>query len=446
MRRGARYLTLLGPFVVVAALSKVHAAYVADPPYDYTDSFRLLWSIAYAVLLALAAYGAGLPELPRSARAALLPAGMASAAAAVAMSVVQLATGDGLLPRFVVFGAAALCVPLQMAATSAARWGRHRDEGRDRVIMVGSAEEAATLERDLAMAPERPAVLSSLLATGDAEGDGSTVRPLIDAALADQASVVVLDRNALANEQIIAQAAALHEAGLRVRSLLQFYEEWLAKLPVSELERASLFFDISEVHRAQYARVKRLTDLVGAAVGMVVLVLAVPFVVVANLLGNRGPLVYRQPRVGRDGQVFQILKFRTMRPTDPGKASTDWTTADDPRITPFGRLLRTTHLDELPQVINIWRGDLSLVGPRPEQERYVTELSAQLPFYGMRHLVRPGLTGWAQVKYGYAGDERDALEKLQYEFFYLRHQGLRFDLRVLARTVRSVAGSEGGGR
>ncbi|WP_421121819.1 sugar transferase [Aquihabitans daechungensis] len=108
--------------------------------------------------------------------------------------------------------------------------------------------------------------------------------------------------------------------------------------------------------------------------------------------------------------------------------------------------MRATHLDELPQMVNIVKGELSLVGPRPEQPRYVAELSASLPFYGMRHLVRPGLTGWAQVKYGYAGDEDDALEKLQYEFFYLRHQSLRFDLRVMGRTVRSVAGSEGGGR
>jgi lipopolysaccharide/colanic/teichoic acid biosynthesis glycosyltransferase len=135
-----------------------------------------------------------------------------------------------------------------------------------------------------------------------------------------------------------------------------------------------------------------------------------------------------------------------MRSGPDGAAGTDWTAVDDPRITSFGRVLRSTHLDELPQVVNIVKGELSVVGPRPEQPRYVAELSSSLPFYGMRHLVRPGLTGWAQVKYGYAGDEDDALEKLQYEFFYLRHQSLRFDLRVVGRTVRSVAGSEGGGR
>ncbi|MCZ7630136.1 MAG: sugar transferase [Microthrixaceae bacterium] len=115
-------------------------------------------------------------------------------------------------------------------------------------------------------------------------------------------------------------------------------------------------------------------------------------------------------------------------------------------MTPFGRLLRHSHLDELPQLVNILRGDLSIVGPRPEQPHYVEELSEKLAFYDMRHLVRPGLTGWAQVKYGYAGDERDALEKLQYEFFYLRHQDLVFDQRIVLRTLRAMIGGRGSGR
>ncbi|MGH9270267.1 MAG: sugar transferase, partial [Ilumatobacteraceae bacterium] len=138
--------------------------------------------------------------------------------------------------------------------------------------------------------------------------------------------------------------------------------------------------------------------------------------------------------------------LRTMRPSGARRLADEWTSLDDPRITPLGRILRITHLDELPQVLNILRGDLSVVGPRPEQPRYVEELTEKLPFYGLRHLVRPGLTGWAQVLYGYAGDESDALEKLQYEFFYLRRQGISLDLRVVGRTIRSVLGSEGRGR
>lgn len=136
-----------------------------------------------------------------------------------------------------------------------------------------------------------------------------------------------------------------------------------------------------------------------------------------------------------------MIKFRTMR--DDPSAATEWTAQDDSRITRFGQLLRVSHLDELPQVINILRGDLSVVGPRPEQPSYVTQLSEALPFYRLRHLVRPGLTGWAQVKFGYAGDESDSLEKLQYDFFYLRHQRLGLDLRIIGRTLRSVIGGEG---
>ena len=135
-----------------------------------------------------------------------------------------------------------------------------------------------------------------------------------------------------------------------------------------------------------------------------------------------------------------------MSPSSTKGGAGEWTAADDPRITPFGKFMRVTHIDELPQVINILRGELSMVGPRPEQPHYVEQLNEKLAFYDMRHLVRPGLTGWAQVKYGYAADERDALEKLQYEFFYLRHQSVLFDLRILFRTIRSTLGGEGKGR
>jgi lipopolysaccharide/colanic/teichoic acid biosynthesis glycosyltransferase len=213
---------------------------------------------------------------------------------------------------------------------------------------------------------------------------------------------------------------------------------------VSELERASLFFDIGELHGARYARAKRLLDIPLAVAGTVVLAVLVPLVLVANRVGNRGPLFFRQTRIGKGGRPFTLVKLRTMSDAVAGPG--EWTAEADPRVTPFGRVLRATHLDELPQVLNILRGELGVVGPRPEQPHYVDELTDKLPFYRLRHLVRPGLTGWAQVKYGYAGSESAALEKLQYEFWYLRHQSLRTDARIVGRTLRSVLGSEGRGR
>jgi lipopolysaccharide/colanic/teichoic acid biosynthesis glycosyltransferase len=190
--------------------------------------------------------------------------------------------------------------------------------------------------------------------------------------------------------------------------------------------------------------VKRLMDVLCGGLGVVAFVAAVPVVLAGNALANRGPLFFVQTRIGKNGRPIQILKFRTMRPATGGDGEAAvWTGQGDPRVTPFGRILRVMHLDELPQMLNIVRGDLSLVGPRPEQPHYVAELVDKLPFYDLRHLVRPGLTGWAQVKYGYAGDERDALEKLQYDFYYLRHQGLALDGRIVGRTLRAVLRGEG---
>jgi lipopolysaccharide/colanic/teichoic acid biosynthesis glycosyltransferase len=439
MRRLARPLLLAGIAATVLGLSKLHATAHA---YDYTASSRFAWSLTYVALLCAAAYGAGLPDLPGTTRSAALTAAASTAAAAFAMSVLQLLAGSALLPRAVVFGTPLLLVPVAVACSSLARQGRRRDGERDRVVAVAGPEESANLSRELDALPERPAMLGWVLAPAEAVSDGESDQPLVDVVRATKATALVLDRTALADDSIVAQAARLHESGVRVRTLSLFYDQWLGKLPLGELERISLLFDIGELHRARYGRIKRILDALGAAAGLVVLALVTPAVWVGNKLGNKGPLLYRQRRVGKGGKEFEILKFRTMKPAVPGD-STAWTAEDDPRITRFGAWLRKSHLDELPQVVNILRGDLSVVGPRPEQPQYVRELETKIPFYGLRHLVRPGLTGWAQVKYPYGASEGDALEKLQYEFYYLRHQSLALDLRITGRTLRSVLGKGG---
>jgi lipopolysaccharide/colanic/teichoic acid biosynthesis glycosyltransferase len=429
----------VGTVAAVLGLGKLHAV---QHEYDYTGSFRFAWSFAYIGLLAVAAYGLGLPDLVRGRRGAVAVALGSTVAAALGISVLQLVASSALLPRFVVFGAPLVLVPWYAACAVLAEGGRVRAEERDRVIVVADTDEVEQLRFDLGLNPERHAQIVAALTPEEACASRPGEKPLTQATVDARARVVVLARRAQLDETIVDQAAALHEAGARVRTLSLFYEEWLGKLPLSELERVSLMFDVSELHRARYGRVKRMVDIVLGGIGCVVLVVVMPFVVVGNALGNRGPVFYRQSRIGRGGASFSILKFRTMRPGD-GQAPSEWTTEDDPRITPFGRVLRRTHLDELPQLVNVVKGDLTLVGPRPEQPHYVDELATKIPFYALRHLVRPGLTGWAQVKYGYAGDERDALEKLQYEFFYLRHQDVRFDLRILGRTLRSVIGLGG---
>jgi lipopolysaccharide/colanic/teichoic acid biosynthesis glycosyltransferase len=432
VRRLARVLLAAGIAGTVLGLSLLHAA---RNGYVFQGSFRFGWALTYIGVLSVAAYAVGLPDLPRR-RSRLLTAAAATALGAGTISLLQLFLGDALLPRLVVFGSAALLVPWLMVCAAVAAGGRARAEERDRIVVVGDFDEGATLQLELDDAPERPAQVVDVVrldAARGAEGE----EPLIDRVIAANGTVLVLSRAAQDDLRLVDQAAVLHEAGVRVRTLSKFYEDWLGKLPIGELERVSLMFDIGEVHGDRYSRVKRLLDVVCGAAGVLLLLPVLLLVAAGNRVGNRGRLFYRQERVGRDGRRFTIVKFRTMRPGD-GRLANEWTQEDDPRITPFGRFLRTSHLDELPQVLNILRGDLSLVGPRPEQPQYVDELREKIPFYDLRHLVRPGLTGWAQVKFGYAGDERDALEKLQYEFFYLRHQSLGLDLRIVGRTLREL--------
>jgi lipopolysaccharide/colanic/teichoic acid biosynthesis glycosyltransferase len=442
MRRVARPLLYLGVVAVVLGLAKVHAAYIGHYVLHSTEPSRLVWTLGYVLMLLLASYGAGLPDLPRGARPAVTSSLVAPLGAAGAMSFIQLAAGDALLPRFVVFGSVVALVPWNLLCVAIASGGRVQGERRDRAVLVASDGEAERLRDELAANPERPAVLARALTVAAAPAVDRHDKPLVQHVVDAAAGVVVLDRAALLEPTIVAQAAALHEAGVRVRTLSLFYDEWLGKLPVSELERTSLLFDIRELHAPRYVRVKRLIDVFVGVVGVLVLIVVEPLVIIGNLFGNRGPLLYRQPRVGKNGRTFDVLKFRTMR-VEGAEPAGAWTQADDPRITPFGRVLRKTHVDELPQFWSILFGDLSIVGPRPEQPHYVAELSEKLPFYNLRHLVRPGLTGWAQVKYGYAGSEADALEKLQYEFFYLRHQSLALDAKIVGRTLRSVLGKRG---
>jgi lipopolysaccharide/colanic/teichoic acid biosynthesis glycosyltransferase len=434
----------VGVLVVVFGLALVHARVLND--YSFTGTSRFGWTIAYVGLLCTFAYGFGLPDVPRTGKAALGSTVGAAFLGAAAISIIQLFVGDALLPRFVVFGSALLLPDWYRICVGMSVGGRSRAEARDRVVIVAQPEEVAALELELKASPERPAsILASLSPMEAAEGtvgSGSLAVVLREC----HPTVLVLDRDAQDAPSIVAQAALLHGEGVRVRSLTMFYEEWLGKLPISEFERASMLFDIGEVHRAGYGRAKRLLDIPLAVVGLAVLVLVIPFVWLGNRLANQGPLLYRQERIGKSGVPFTILKFRTMAPKPTGELVNEWTTEADPRITRFGGVLRRAHIDELPQVLNILRGDLGVVGPRPEQSQYVAELSEKLPFYPMRHMVRPGLTGWAQVKYGYAGSESDAMEKLQYEFWYLRHQSVRTDARIIGRTIRSVLGSEGRGR
>ncbi|MCL4446761.1 MAG: sugar transferase [Actinobacteria bacterium] len=446
MRAVLRWSAVLAPIVVVFGLGEFHAHFIGH--YPFTGTSRFAWMIGYIAVLEIASYGVGIPDTPSTDSGALWSASAAVVTAGLGVSIVQLLSASAILPRAVVFGSGLVLIPAYSVLTILDLRARQDGSGAERVVAVLNGDDSAALSSDIHRFPEHVARLVALVDPDrftprleDSVGQEMPTLPnLVELAMSRQATVVVLGREAQINDEVLTGVATLHRSGVKVRTLSLFYDEWLGKLPVSELERISLMFDIQELHTPSYARLKRIVDLATALVGLVALVVFSPVVWTLDRLGNKGPLFFRQVRVGKGGKTFTIIKFRTMA---AGGDEEEWTDENDPRLGRIGRWLRRTHLDELPQAINIARGEISLVGPRPEQPRYVEELREKIRFYDVRHLVKPGVTGWAQVKFPYGSSVSDALEKLQYEFYYLRHQGPLLDAKIIARTLRSVVRMQG---
>jgi exopolysaccharide biosynthesis polyprenyl glycosylphosphotransferase len=228
--------------------------------------------------------------------------------------------------------------------------------------------------------------------------------------------------------------------GVRVCELAAFYEDAFGHIPVTEINSAWFQYVMHPKFRPTETRIKRFFDVgLSAALGIAVAPLLLLAAVLVKLDG--GPVLYRQRRIGEKGRVFTIYKLRTMRERPLEDVGQTWCSVEDPRVTPVGRVLRRLHIDELPQLYNVLRGEMSVVGPRPEQPDIVAQLETRIAFYSRRHLIKPGLAGWAQLQCGYARSERGSAWKLCHDLYYLKHQSLRFDMIILARTFLALASS-----
>jgi lipopolysaccharide/colanic/teichoic acid biosynthesis glycosyltransferase len=186
---------------------------------------------------------------------------------------------------------------------------------------------------------------------------------------------------------------------------------------------------------ALWPAVKRLFDLLTAGLGALCLTLAFPFIALAIYLDSPGPIFYTQTRVGKGGKRFKVYKFRSMVPDAEKGGRAVWAKRHDDRVTRVGRIMRKMHVDEFPQFFNILKGEMSAVGPRPERPAFVEELAEEIPFYRVRHAVKPGMAGWGLVKQGYGASKEDAVIKLQYDLYYIKHQSLWLDIIILLKTV-----------
>lgn len=230
----------------------------------------------------------------------------------------------------------------------------------------------------------------------------------------------------------------LRLAGVKVEEATSWLEKIYHRVEVEQLYPSWLIFADGFRFSLFFRALRRLLNFSVAMVGLVLALPLLPFIALAVKLSSPGPVLYHQKRVGRGGESFYCHKFRTMRQDAEADTGATWATDDDPRITRVGKFLRLSRLDEIPQLWCVLNGDMHFVGPRPERPEFVERLSHEIPYYGVRHMVRPGITGWAQVKYKYGNTVEDAREKLQYDLFYIKNASLGLDLKIWFETVKIV--------
>ncbi len=231
----------------------------------------------------------------------------------------------------------------------------------------------------------------------------------------------------------------LLENGVAIRAYTQVYEEITHRVPVQHVDKDFYrYFPFSRSNQNKlYLFFHRVLDLLFSVVGLFFGFILFPIILIGNLFANKGPLFYTQIRVGRNGKHFRIYKLRSMV-IDAEKDGAQFASKKDVRVTKFGRFLRKSRFDEIPQFINVIKGEMSVIGPRPERPVFVKELSEAIPFYEVRHLVKPGVTGWAQVNATYGATEEDALEKLQYDLYYIKHRSLFLDISIVLKTLSTI--------
>ena len=267
-------------------------------------------------------------------------------------------------------------------------------------------------------------------------GSGSTLRSMVSCGMID---MIIMALDYKADPELYQEAFEATQFGISVVPISFVYESTSGKIPLEHIcDQWSTAIQSERFMSPFYFCWNRLIDLAFGLCGLVALCLVLPILALLNLLDSPGPIFYSQERAGYHGSTFRILKFRSMSVKADQAPDGQWTSEHDPRVTRIGRFMRAIHLDELPQALNILRGEMSLIGPRPERPAYIAELAKENIFYSYRLSVKPGLTGWAQVKYGYGSGEQDELVKLQYDLYYIKHRSFLFDILIILKTVSEV--------
>jgi sugar transferase (PEP-CTERM system associated) len=324
------------------------------------------------------------------------------------------------------------------------RWayGRliHLPHFRERVYLLGTGARAKRLAEILRVKNE---VGMDLVGWAGALGNGSLTREALGNALleitekraVDRVIVALPDRRAMMPVNELLQ---LRLKGVKIQDGTALLEKVSGKIEVDELYPSWLIFGQGFRLEPAFLAARRMISILLSLTMLLIGLPVVPLVILLIKLSSPGPVLYRQKRVGRNGVIFNCYKFRTMRPDAEADGRAAWASDDDPRITLVGHWLRKMRLDEIPQLWNVLKGDMSFVGPRPERPEFVERLCREVPFYSLRHVVRPGITGWAQINHGYGGSVEESKEKLRYDLYYLKNMSVALDLLIVFQTIKTV--------
>jgi sugar transferase (PEP-CTERM system associated) len=309
----------------------------------------------------------------------------------------------------------------------------------ERVYVVGSGERAQRLVQGLRQNPEIGVEIASW--TGKLEG--AVTREAVAAHLMEvvkkqkvhRVIVAVPDRRGTTPMKELLE---LRMQGVKIEEAASWLEKISGKIEVENLYPSWLVFNEGFRRSAIFVLVRRVLSIIIALIGLLLALPLLPFIALAVRLDSEGPVFYTQTRVGKAGRQFKVVKFRTMRQDAESSNGAQWAANNDPRITRVGKYLRMSRLDEIPQLWCVLKGDMAFVGPRPERPEIIELYCKDIPYYGVRHMVRPGVTGWAQIKYKYGSTIEDAREKLQYDLYYIKHASIGLDLLIMFQTVKIV--------
>ena len=433
------------------AFFAMYAAYLFSPyfnvlagPARVPHVSHLSASLLFGVIVAVTSQIFGLhnPLLPRHFWPMFIRSLGSGLLAIGILSVLVFAVLYSRIGRFILTQAA-LYTPLMMALVRVFIW-KQSDQGRQRLLLLG-AGRTGHLVRSLIKQSGMPFDVVAFVdhkpdLIGRSVGNNAVLgvqQSLKEHCLDLQIDEVVTCIGGKISDDAMRELMECLSLGVRVRDFANFVERNFFQVPVENI-RGEWFLQADlELTHPFYLAVKRGIDVAAALIGLLLSGPALLLAAVAIKLESRGPFIYSQTRTGLHDQPFKIWKLRSMR-VDAEKHGPKWATGTDKRVTRTGKILRKTRLDEVPQFWNILRGEMSLVGPRPERPEFVERLAKEIPFYSQRHLVKPGLTGWAQINYPYGASTEDALNKLKYDLYYIKHSSPGLDLQIILRTIGAM--------